>query len=92
MAETTVKVLIEQLKSFNQDMPITNELNEPFVHIVSRSDGSTILSTQKPIAVCNRTGGYIYPTTTPDYFGYSPDVDEDVYEIETSPIEKEDDE
>lgn len=79
----TIKKLIEMLKIYNQDMEIHNEKNEPFVHIVSMKDGSTILSTTKPKAICNRTGGYIYPTTTENYFGYSPELDEDVYKIET---------
>lgn len=82
----TIKQLVDMLKIYNQDMEINNEQNEPFVHMVSMKNGSTILSTKKPKAICIRTGGYVYPTTTQDYFGYSPELDEDVYEFETEPL------
>ena len=41
-----------------------------------------ILSTQKPIGICNRSGGYVYPTSTEGYAGYSQELDEDLYEFE----------
>jgi len=82
---TTVGKIIELLSVYPKDFLITNELNEPFIHIVNGKDNVT-LSTKKPIAYCNRSGGYIYPTNTPDYFGYSPELDEDVYEFETTPL------
>lgn len=86
MNAKTVKQLIELLQSYNQDSPITNEQNESFVHIASTKDGFTILSTKTPIARCARTGSYIYPTQVIGYFGYCPELDEDVFEIETVPL------
>ena len=83
----TVGKLIELLQNYPENMTITNEQNEPFVHIVNTDTNSIILSTQKPIAYCNRTGEYVYPTSTFGYFGYSPSLDEDVYEFETSKLE-----
>lgn len=89
---TTVKKLIELLSDYKPDMIVTNELNEPFTHMVNTGAPgkveSLVLSTKKPIAYCNRTGGYVYPTTTPDYFGYSQELDEDVYSFETEPLNK----
>lgn len=84
---TTVGKLIELLQDYPVNMTITNEHNEPFVHIVNNDTDNIILSTKKPIAYCNRTGEYIYPTSTLGYFGYSPSLDEDVYEFETSKLE-----
>jgi hypothetical protein len=83
---TTVGKLIELLSYYNDDSIITNEQGLPFIHIVNSKD-NIVLSTQKPIAYCGRSGGYVYPTTTEGYFGYSIDLDEDVYEIETEPLE-----
>jgi hypothetical protein len=82
---TTIGKLIELLSDYPKDFPVTNEQNESFIHIVNGKD-NVILSTKKPIAYCNRSGGYVYPTTTPGYFGFSPELDEDVYEIETLPL------
>ena len=83
---TTIGKLIELLSYYNDDSIITNEQGLPFIHIVNSKD-NIVLSTQKPIAYCGRSGGYVYPTTTEGYFGYSIDLDEDVYEIETEPLE-----
>ena len=81
---TTVKQLIELLKRYNQDCYITNEQNQPFIHIVSTVDGDTILSTVKPIGLCNRTGSYVYPSVIKGYVGFCPELDEDLYEDEFS--------
>jgi hypothetical protein len=35
-----------------------------------------------PIGTCNRTNGFVYPTTVDGYAGYSIELDEDVYEFE----------
>lgn len=88
MNKTTVGKLIELLSAYPKDFPITNEKNEPFIHIVNDTHDSVILSTTKPIAYCNRTGEYIYPTNTEGYFGYCKSLDEDVYEFETEPLNK----
>lgn len=78
---TTVKKLIELLSSYPQDYVITNEQNSPFIHIINMED-SVVLSTQKPIGICNRSGGYVYPSVVEGYVGFSPELDEDLYEIE----------
>jgi hypothetical protein len=81
----TVKQLKEFLKGAPEESIVTNEYNEDFVHIVS--DGDFLLSTQKPIAICGRSGGYVYPTDVEGYYGYSKDLDENVYKFETLPLE-----
>jgi len=82
----TVKQLKEYLKSAPDDGIVTNEYNQDFIHIIS--NGNLVLSTQKPIAICNRSGGYIYPSDVTEYFGYSIDLDENVYLHETTPLNK----
>jgi hypothetical protein len=85
MEHNTVGKLIELLSVYPKDFVITNEQNEEFVHIVN-GDDNVILSTKKPIALCSRTGSYIYPSVVDGYFGFCPELDEDVYEIETTPL------
>ncbi len=87
MKSTSVGQLIELLSKYPKDMEITNEQNENFVHINNTKDSVT-LSTQKPIAICSRSGGYVYPTKTDGYYGYSIELDEDVYEMETEPLKE----
>ena len=84
----TIEKLIELLSTYKKDSLLTNELNEEFVHIINKSDGSVILSTARPIAECKRGEGYVYPTTTPGYFGFSPELGEDVYKFETCKLNK----
>ena len=83
-----MRLTVKQLKLFLIDAPddgiVTNEYNQDFIHIIS--DGDFLLSTQKPIAICNRSGGYVYPSNVKGYFGYSKELDENVYEYETSKI------
>lgn len=88
MKSNTVGKLIELLSKYPKDMEIGNEQNENFVHIINTESDTIILSTKKPIAICNRTGGYIYPTESDGYFGYCPELDEDVYKFETTPLKK----
>lgn len=80
--ETTVKKLIELLSSYNQDQEVTDEQLKPFVHIRSLNDGGTILSTTRPIGICNRTGQNVYPSVVHGYSAYSPELDEDLFEFE----------
>lgn len=84
---TTVGKLIELLSKYPSDFVITNEQNEDFVHIVNGAD-NVILSTQKPIGICNRTGSYVYPTQVKGYAGYCPELDEDLYKMEFEKINK----
>jgi len=86
---TTVKELIELLSRYNQDSIITNEQNQPFVHMVNLKDGTTILSTVKPIGYCNREGCYVYPSVIEGYSAFCPELDEDLYDMEWTPFEGE---
>ena len=82
----TVNQLRKFLSNYPDDMEVTDEYNEPLIHIVNTERNSVVISTQKPIACCSRTGGYVYPTTTKGYFGFSFELNEDVYEFETEPL------
>lgn len=84
---TTVKELINLLKNYNQDEPITNEYGQDFIHIRSTNEGNTILSTQKPIGYCAKCGEKCYPSDLSDYIGYCPECDENLYSIEILPLE-----
>jgi hypothetical protein len=88
MKSNTVGKLIELLSMYPKDMEISNQNNENFIHIVNTESDNVILSTEKPIAFCNRTGSYVYPTQSEGYFGYVPELDEDVYKFETTPLKK----
>jgi len=84
-------ITVKELKRFlelysSDDMIITNERGDDFKHLMLLSSSSVIISTNKPIAYCNRTGGYIYPTESKGYYGYSIELDEDVFEFETTPL------
>jgi hypothetical protein len=78
---TTIKDLIELLSKYPQDFVITDEQNRPFVHIINDRD-NVILSPEKPIGICNRSGGYVYPSIVDGYAGFSQELDEDLYEFE----------
>lgn len=77
---TTVKELIEILTPYakNEDAKVMNHENADFVHIVNKSNGDVILTTEKPIGYCNRSSGYVYPTSVEDYVGVSTELDENV--------------
>ena len=78
---TTVKQLIELLSKYPQDFAITDEQNRPFIHIINGGD-NVILSTQQPIGICNRSGGYVYPSVVEGYSAFSPELDEDLFKFE----------
>ena len=83
--ETTVGKLIELLSNYPKDMLIQDEQNRPFIHIINSGDKDrqyVRLSTTQPIGICNRSGGYVYPSIVDSYVGFSPELDEDLYEIE----------
>lgn len=77
----TVKKLIDILSQYPQDFTIIDEQNRLFVHIINGKD-NVILTTQKPIGICNRSGGYVYPSLVDGYVGFSPELNEDLYEWE----------
>lgn len=80
---TTVKQLIELLSNYPQDFIITDEQNRPFIHTINGGN-NVILSAEKPIGICNRSGGYVYPSIVEGYVGFSPELDEDLFEFEFS--------
>lgn len=65
---------------------ITNEQNQQFIHVLS-SD-MIILSTVKPIGTCNRTGKKVYPSIVEGYTAFCPELDEDLYSFEWTPIDE----
>ena len=83
----TKKELIETLKMYDDNAIITDEQNRPFVHLINTLDGGLIMSTTKPIGVCNRTGSYVYPSLLNDYAGFCPELDEDLYIYEFTKID-----
>jgi len=83
----TKEKLIELLSIYPDTMEITDEQNRPFIHIVNTTD-KIIISTQKPIGICNRSGGNVYPSLVDGYEGFSPELDEDLYYYEFTKIEE----
>jgi len=75
---STVKEIRDSLAIYKDDAIITNHENQPFIHTVNKSNGDVILSTEKPIGYCNRSSGYVYPTSVEDYLGVSAELDENV--------------
>lgn len=76
----TVRKLKSILQSMRDDAVITNEQNQDIVHIVA--DDILILSTTKPIGLCNRTGANVYPSIVNGYSAFCPELDEDLYDVE----------
>ncbi len=82
----TVKKLKEFLRILGDDIIITSEQNEDFVHMIAGNP--TILSTKQPIGYCNRTDEYVYPSVVEGYSAFSPELDEDLYAMEWTPFTK----
>ena len=76
----TVKRLKKILKSMNNDAIIVNEQNQNFIHIIAADE--LLMSTRKPIGICNRTGEYVYPSVVKGYSAFCPALDEDLYKME----------
>ncbi len=77
----TIKQLVELLSKYPQDFIITDEQNRTFTHIINGND-CVVLSSVQPIGICNRSGGYVYPSLVKGYAGFSQELDEDLYEFE----------
>lgn len=77
---TTVKEFIRLLEPFakNGDAAIMNHELQEFVHISNLQNGDVVISTQKPIGYCKRSGGYVFPTEVEDYVGVSVELNENV--------------
>ena len=76
---STVKKIIELLSNYPQDFELLDEQNRPFIHIINTNGNTVRLSTEKPIGICERSGGYVYPSIVDGYDGFSPELDEDLY-------------
>lgn len=82
----TVGKLIALLSIYPETMEVVDEQNNPFIHVMNTSNNTVRLSTTQPIGICNRSGGYVYPSKVNNYDGYSPDIDEDLYDFEYKPL------
>lgn len=90
LKSNTVGKMIELLKEYPEDMELVNEFNENFCHMVNIEERKLLLSTKKPIAYCNTSGEYVYPSSEfDDYFGYSPAMGDYVSKEETTPLSSE---
>ena len=78
---STVAKLIEILSKYPQDFKVVDEQNRPFIHVIN-GDGNVRVSTANPIGICNESGGYVYPSTTDGYIGFSPELGKDLHEHE----------
>jgi hypothetical protein len=81
----TVGQLKEMLEKYPNDMEVITEQNQGIVHISNNSD-SLIISPYKPIGICNRSGGNVYPSMVDGYSAFSPDLDEDLFDMEFTKI------
>ena len=79
--------LKEILSRYPDDMEIRDEQNENFIHSVNIDD-VLVISTQRPIGYCNRSGEYVYPSRIGGYTAFSPSLDEDLYTSEWTPLDK----
>lgn len=77
----TVGKLKEMLSMYPDDMEITTEQNLGITHVSNKTD-TLIISPYKPIGVCNRSGGNVYPSVVEGYTGFCPELDEDLYDFE----------
>lgn len=80
---STVAELIKLLSKYPQNFEVLDEQNRPFIHIINDEDIIRV-STAQPIGICNRSGGYVYPSIVKGYIGFSPEIDEDLLEFEFS--------
>jgi hypothetical protein len=81
----TIEKLIELLSKYPKNFKVIDEQNRDFIHMINDGDKDNEylrLSPTKPIGLCNRTGGYVYPSIVPGYIAFCPELDEDLYEIE----------
>lgn len=77
----TIAKLIELLSKYPQHFEVIDEQNRPFIHIIN-GDDTLRLSAVQPIGLCNRSGGYVYPSIVEGYTGFSPELNEDLIEFE----------
>jgi len=83
---STKKELVLLFESYSDEAHVVTEQGEDITHLVNLTDGTIVMSSKKPIGVCNRTGGYVYPTVVNGYAGYCPELDEDLFSFEFASI------
>jgi hypothetical protein len=81
----TVAQLKEMLLMYPDDMEVTTEQNLGIIHVSNTTD-TLIISAYKPIGVCNRSGGNVYPSEVKGYVGFCPELDEDLVGMEFSQL------
>ena len=82
----TVEKLITLLSNYPMTLEVVDEQNNPFIHNMNTYNNTVRLSTTQPIGICNKSGGYVYPSKVNNYDEYSPDIDEDLYAFEYKPL------
>lgn len=80
----TIKELKEKLSIYNENMIITDQHNQNFIHIVNRQGNTITLSTEYPQGYCGKCGDYVYKETHKDidYPYICPTCDENMFEFE----------
>jgi Zn finger protein HypA/HybF involved in hydrogenase expression len=79
----TKKQLLTTIANSSDDAVITVLGQGDIIHIVQ--DEGILLSSEKPIGICNKCGSYVYPETNQgleQYKGFCPKCDENMYELE----------
>lgn len=89
----TVGFLKQILAAHPDDMEVVTQENLAIAHI-SNTSNRLIISTEKPIGHCNRSGGLVFPITKiqlvheagTEYDGVCTETDENLYKFEFTPI------
>ena len=80
----TAKRLRKMLEAAPDDARVITEQGLEIVHVVVKDD--VIISANKPIGKCNRTGEDVYPSVI-GYDAFCPELDEDLEAWEFTPFE-----
>ena len=84
MKEYLVKIKCPECNTKQYATIDEEEYDQPFLdltHICEKCK-HLIISNKLPIGTCNRTGGNVYPSVIDGYSAFSPELDEDLYDIE----------
>ena len=82
----TVGQLKEYLKHRKDDV-IVRLIDSDIIGLHTLDDNTLILSDKEPIGY-SKDGLYVYPSSVEGYKGYSPSLDEDLYDFEIIPFEE----
>ena len=84
----TVKNLKLMLRGYPDDMRVVTEQGRDIKH-VGNCGAILVISPDKPIGFCARTGENVFPSEVAGYSAYSPTLDEDLYDMEWEPFKRE---